>query len=170
MKKLDPFERKRRRFESQKRWREKNPQKERESKKRYYESHQKEVLESKRAYYLRNREMLKEKNKLWALTHPDRVKECKRKRKHEIRLECLRHYSNGIPRCECCGETLIEFLGIDHINGGGSRHRKEIKGGDICSWLKTRNFPKGYRVLCYNCNLSRGFYGYCPHEKNSLPP
>jgi hypothetical protein len=24
---------------------------------------------------------------------------------------------------------------------------------------------KGYRVLCHNCNLARGFYGYCPHEK-----
>ncbi len=22
----------------------------------------------------------------------------------------------------------------------------------------------GFRVLCFNCNLARGFYGVCPHE------
>ena len=25
-----------------------------------------------------------------------------------------------------------------------------------------------YAVLCYNCNLSRGFYGYC-HDSSALP-
>lgn len=24
-----------------------------------------------------------------------------------------------------------------------------------------------YRVLCMNCNKSRGSYGYCPHEKEN---
>ena len=30
--------------------------------------------------------------------------------------------------------------------------------------LRARGFPLGYRVLCHNCNLARGFYGYCPHS------
>lgn len=31
--------------------------------------------------------------------------------------------------------------------------------------LKKIGFPKDrYRLLCYNCNMSRGRYGYCPHQ------
>ncbi len=34
-------------------------------------------------------------------------------------------------RCECCGEEEIGFLTIDHIDGKGAEHRREIgiKGG-----------------------------------------
>jgi hypothetical protein len=32
--------------------------------------------------------------------------------------------------------------------------------------LKRRGYPQeGYTILCFNCNLSRGFFGYCPHER-----
>ena len=26
-------------------------------------------------------------------------------------------------------------------------------------------YPPGYQVLCHNCNLAKGFYGSCPHQK-----
>lgn len=79
----------------------------------------------------------------------------------------LVHYSNGVPPlCECCGEDAVEFLSIDHIDGGGSKHRAQIKGSysSIYLWLKKKGFPEGYRVLCMNCNTALGFYGYCPHQ------
>src|SRR5262245_47553294 len=48
----------------------------------------------------------------------------KNRRNHRAqRLACFAHYGT---ECACCGETHIEFLGIDHINGGGHKHRKEI--------------------------------------------
>src|SRR6185436_5678100 len=28
--------------------------------------------------------------------------------------------------CVCCGETEEQFLAVDHKNGGGGRHRKEL--------------------------------------------
>jgi radical SAM protein with 4Fe4S-binding SPASM domain len=32
--------------------------------------------------------------------------------------------------------------------------------------LKNNNYPKDlFRLLCHNCNMARGCYGYCPHEK-----
>ena len=79
-----------------------------------------------------------------------------------IRLEVLAHYGN---LCACCGETTEEFLTIDHINGGGSAHRKSIKrtGSSFYRWLKFHEYPQGYRTLCYNCNISLGRRGYCPH-------
>ncbi len=68
--------------------------------------------------------------------------------------------------CECCGETNKEFLTIDHINGNGYIHRKQI-GSKLYTWLKNNNYPKdNYRLLCMNCNFSLGKYGYCPHNKD----
>ncbi len=85
-----------------------------------------------------------------------------------IKAEVFAHYG---ARCECCGETTFEFLSIDHIGGGGTRHREEINktkhGGSIFMWLKYHGFPVGYRTLCFNCNCARGFSGECPHERLS---
>jgi len=56
--------------------------------------------------------------------------------------------------CVGCGETELEVLQIDHINGGGNRHAKEIGGyGNLYRWLIQNNFPPGFRVLCANCNI-----------------
>ncbi len=66
--------------------------------------------------------------------------------------------------CACCGETEYFFLTIDHINGGGHRHRLTMPGGGLIFRLKRDNFPPGYRILCYNCNCVRGHYPKCPHE------
>lgn len=68
--------------------------------------------------------------------------------------------------CVCCQETRIEFLTIDHIHGGGTRHRTEVNatGSSFYTWLKKNRYPPGFRVLCANCNFSHGHFGYCPHE------
>lgn len=69
-------------------------------------------------------------------------------------------------KCECCGENKREFLTIDHIGGWGRKHRREIgnSGTAIKLWLVRNKFPEGFRILCWNCNCSRGQVGYCPHE------
>ena len=79
----------------------------------------------------------------------------------------INHYGD---RCQCCGESNQEFLCIDHIDGGGTQHRKTVgAGGDnMYKFLIRENFPEGYRLLCHNCNMSLGFYGYCPHERMTL--
>ncbi len=88
-----------------------------------------------------------------------------RRRHTKMRVRCLSHYSNGNPKCSCCGEDKYEFLCIDHINGGGNKHRKEWRKnhGSLCHFLVSNGFPDGFRVLCHNCNLAIGFYGKCPH-------
>jgi len=68
-------------------------------------------------------------------------------------------------KCSCCGESIIEFLTIDHINGGGGKHRKETGwGARFYRWLIKNNFPSEFRTLCMNCNWGRKL-GTCPHEK-----
>ena len=70
-------------------------------------------------------------------------------------------------KCECCGEAHREFLTIDHVNGDGAAHRRAIggKGRRLYVAIKAEGFPQDrYRLLCLNCNISLGFYGYCPHH------
>ena len=84
-----------------------------------------------------------------------------------IKLEVISAYGG---RCRCpggCDVTNPDWLSMDHIKGGGVAHRRELKviGLDFYRWLKKQGFPKkGFRLLCYNCNLSRGHLGRCPHE------
>jgi hypothetical protein len=90
-----------------------------------------------------------------------------RERRKRRRLIVLSHYGGSPPSCACCGEAAFEFLAIDHINGGGNIQRKEFRwksGTALFDWL-LKNFPDGYQVLCHNCNMARGCYGYCPHQK-----
>jgi hypothetical protein len=82
------------------------------------------------------------------------------------RLRVLRHYSGGSMRCACCGESEVEFLGIDHIDGDGAQHRREVRPSGIYRWLIKNKFPSGIQILCTNCNLARGFYGTCPHQES----
>jgi hypothetical protein len=71
-----------------------------------------------------------------------------------------------VPQCKCCKTDILEFLSIDHINGGGIQHRKLIggNGAGFYRWLIKNNFPEGFRVLCMNCNHALGRCGYCPHH------
>ncbi len=66
--------------------------------------------------------------------------------------------------CSCCGEKDKIVLVIDHIDGGGTQHRKEENIANMYTWLITNNFPEGFRILCSNCNSSYGYYKYCPHR------
>lgn len=79
------------------------------------------------------------------------------------KMDVINHYGG---KCLCCGESFIEFLAIDHIGGGGQQHRKKSKitsGTGMYRWIVKNNYPTGFRVLCHNCNMSIGSYGYCPH-------
>lgn len=77
----------------------------------------------------------------------------------------------GGCKCACCGETHMEFLSIDHIDGKGAEHRRMLtgsrsNGSTVYGWLIRNNFPSGFRVLCFNCNFALGHFGYCPHQKD----
>ncbi len=66
-------------------------------------------------------------------------------------------------KCACCKEGKKNFLTLEHVLGGGSAHRR-AKGSPYAFWKSVFEeglCPDKYSVLCYNCNCSRGFYGYC---------
>jgi hypothetical protein len=98
----------------------------------------------------------------------------------ENRLKVLQYYSkhlsnSNIPCCNCCGEdSHIEFLTIDHIAGKQEmntepelkqlKYTSKLSGTSLVIWIKKNNFPKGFQILCHNCNQTKGYYGKCPHE------
>ena len=84
----------------------------------------------------------------------------------KYRKLALDHYGG---KCACCGESRFEFLSIDHINGGGTKHREEIgRGTAMYQWLRRSGWPSGFRVLCHNCNQAIGFYKHCPHQLEKI--
>jgi hypothetical protein len=94
----------------------------------------------------------------------DKYKEYSRSYEKKKRIEVLTHYGNGKMECACCGESIFEFLGLDHINGGGNKHRKSIGTTRLYDYLRSHGYPDGFQVLCHNCNMAKGFRGKCPHE------
>ncbi len=84
-----------------------------------------------------------------------------------LRFDVLSAYGGTTPRCACCGEAYMGFLTIDHIAGGGRQHKREI-GSKLYTWLRSRGYPAGFRVLCFNCNCALGIYGKCPHSDQTI--
>lgn len=70
-----------------------------------------------------------------------------------LKLEMIAAYGG---ECTLCGETAPEFLTIDHINGGGTKHREAVGvGATFYNYLRKLGWPTdAYRVLCANCNCS----------------
>lgn len=87
----------------------------------------------------------------WSLKYPDRARETQGRRRRRVRLEILEAY--GKSRCALCSCSDTRVLDLDHIDGGGTRHRRHLKG-KIYDQLYIEGFPdKGkYRILCRNCN------------------
>jgi len=84
--------------------------------------------------------------------------------RQRIRLEVIAAYGG---ECKCCSEQRFEFLALDHINGTTLAQRAAERKSGI-SWylgLRREGYPARIRVLCHNCNMALGFYGYCPHQK-----
>jgi hypothetical protein len=122
-------------------------------------------------YYLLNKAKIRARDNKWAREHSEIIYKSHREYRKRIRLEVITHYGS---KCVCCGENKLEFLAIDHIEMNGSQQRlrtfkkKNSAGFQTHAWLRKNNYPSGFQVLCHNCNLARGFYGYCPHQVEGL--
>ena len=96
----------------------------------------------------------------WRKSNPEKAKQVAKNWHSALKLEVFNHYGR---RCACCGEEEMVFLAIDHIGGGGRKHRRKFEGIGLWRWLKNNGYPQGYRVLCHNCNWATAFGRTCPH-------
>ena len=136
-------------------YRQENPAAVSASGRKYYVANRERRLAQNRAYWLANRDSL--------LVHQRQYsKESRRAKKAELYAA----YGNA---CACCGERREEFLTIDHINGGGRAHRKQLPNQSaLYADIRRQGFPKDrYRLLCCNCNAATSGGRTCPHQRET---
>jgi hypothetical protein len=183
MKKLSDEEKIKRKKERARNWYLKNKEEINKKCMDYHWLHREQLLKKRKEYQLKNREKLNEQRRKRYNTidkkNPEIMKkklENARKWDIERRRKVIEHYSNGKMCCEgingkeCesqCGQNgnnsaKSRLLTIDHVNGGGNKHRKEL-ARHLCDFVIKNDFPEGYRILCMNCNMEearqKGFYG-----------
>lgn len=105
--------------------------------------------------------------------HSEKVaKKLQQTQKQLIRLEKEMLISAYGGKCEICGDATFEHLTLDHRFGDGATDRKHRKYAGYLFYqdLRKRGYPKdNYRLLCWNCNCSLGFYKRSPiEEKNKI--
>ncbi len=131
--------------------------------------------ETNHKYYIEHREYFRQKRLEWGLSHPNYYQENnsiyklnskRRNQRADVQAEILQkyterkiivltYYGNGKCACVLCGFEDVRALSIDHINGGGTEHRRQIHK-NMYRWLVDNNYPKGYQTLCMNCQFIKG--------------
>jgi hypothetical protein len=139
----------------------KDPVKQKEYFKEYDKRRDKtERYATKRAWLLRKRA-----DPVWHEQEKAKQRARENRKNAQNKEIVLNHYGG---RCVCCDETEPKFLTVDHINGDGKEHRKQLPGSGggaiMHNWLIKNDFPDGFQILCWNCNMAKGIYGECPHR------
>lgn len=81
--------------------------------------------------------------------------------------EVFNHYGR---QCNCCGECILQFLSIDHINNDEHKevwasNGRRITGIQLYARIVASGFPDYYQTLCMNCNFGKRMNdGICPHK------
>lgn len=129
-----------------------------------------------RVYYAANKKRIMKRITAYRRAHPESYREDSKKRARRFREMVIQAY--GGPVCACCGETHVSMMTLDHINGGGIKHRTEIanqrgwkqkvSGVAFYRYLVNQGFPPGYQVLCFNCNFSKHLLGVCAHQSEKV--
>lgn len=118
------------------------------------------------------------------------IESCSTDEKHQARLEYKREYQKAYrasgkdaivrkaankrtrikvlegygSKCNCCGESELVFLAIDHVNNDGNKERKVgLTSIATCYKIIRENFPPEYQLLCHNCNWAK-HRGGCPYQ------
>ena len=116
---------------------------------------------------LANPEKVKKKNRIWSRNfrknYPKKYMATVRKSQRKLRTEMINGYGG---KCSCCGETILEFLTLEHTNGDGKQHRKRVgEGAAVWRDLRERNWPQnGFTLLCWNCHMVTKTGQVCPHK------
>jgi hypothetical protein len=134
-----------------------HPEKELERWRRHRINHKEKLKSYRKDYYEKNKEKIDAYNKAWRDSH--------KKEKHESYMTYRNNFLDMYGRsCSCCGETIVEFLTIEHIQGRNGQGRKRSPTTDYKEAFQSYQ-PDLYETLCMNCNHAKGRLGYCPHQK-----
>lgn len=120
----------------------------------YAQKHKETIIEKVKRWQQANPDRKHEMQRRYFYKNRNRIRKYIRERRAKFRKLVLMHYSEGTMQCKYCGFSDERALSVDHINGGGTQHRKTMKsGGNFCEVLVREGYPKGYQILCMNCQF-----------------
>ena len=73
----------------------------------------------------------------------------------QLKEAVMNVYTNGEQSCRHCGQCDLDVLCLDHINNDGKAHRTKVKQDSIYGWVVRNDYPVGFQVLCFNCNMKK---------------
>lgn len=130
--------------------------------KEYREANKDKCKARANRYYLRHAEEIKKKTGQYAKNNRKWHNARCTKAKNKLKAEVLTHYAGGELKCKKCPEADLGVLTIDHINGDGADHRRELFGHNLKGggykfwlWLKKKGYPEGFQTLCFNCQFRK---------------
>lgn len=141
---------------------------------REYQAKSKDKIKIRRhQYYLKNKDEITEKVNLYIKNNRVKHNAWGTKAKNKLKNEVLSHYCDDGAVCKMCGEDELGVLSIDHIDGNGAEHRRQIFGNNrTCGynfyrWLKRNNYPDGFQVLCFSCQYRKRLIEMRPKNPSS---
>jgi len=102
----------------------------------------------KKRWRANNIEYARAYQRKWNMENGSRIRAEERTVAHRRRIEIL-DFLGG--KCHC-GFSDWRALQIDHVNGGGVKHHRELYRNIVKFYADIRKNPKKYQVLCANCN------------------
>lgn len=116
--------------------------------------------------YRQDNPKAKEVKNRWKSNLESRKKNREARKRWRLKLKYKVIRSLG-GKCECCFDTQIEFLQVDHINKDGKQHRKEIgRSAKLYKDMLKNPTRHALRILCANCHFAITNSGTCPHQRD----
>ena len=116
------------------------------------------------SHCLEHRKAKRKIAKKWESKNTDKVRSRTKVYNRKLRRRFFDMYGH---KCAClkCPETNTKFMTIDHIQGGGIKHRKITGSNNKMIREAIAEYRSDlYQPLCYNCNCGRSANGgTCPH-------
>jgi hypothetical protein len=102
-------------------------------------------------------------------THKVEMAEKQKEYNLQTKTKVMSHYGkDGKPACVQCGYNKdIHGLELDHTNGNGSEHRRNI-GTRMYLWVVQNNFPEGFQTLCGTCHTIKTINSHIEKNKKEL--
>src|SRR5438477_9503721 len=72
-------------------------------------------------------------------------------RNKDLKAAAIKAYGG---QCNCCGETQSQFLTIDCIAGNHKDHKVGY-GSTLYRWLRDKQYPPEFQLLCIDCNFAK---------------
>jgi hypothetical protein len=119
--------------------------------------------EKQKVWKSNNKDKVLEYSRSWHEKHREEERQKARSRLKSLRLFVIETYGG---KCNCCGESHIEFLQIDHVNG---TNKDKKRGDELLLEVRKSGYSSEYQVLCANCNFAKRNTNICPVHEREFP-